>query len=542
MNAISTNMPDQKNELSLEDIEARKRWQELGSEDEKLIIEIGQLVGDKTDDLIETIYSHFLAYPQTKKFFPDEATLKRAQAAQAQYFLRLTKGNYDQKYVLERLRIGSTHYRIGLDMHWYLAAYGRVLSWFCKQLIEHFRSDTKKSHASINALTKIIFFDMSLALDAYFNAKEEAIKQHRDSIAELETGRRITKSILENAPVGIMHLDLDFNYIECNKEFLQIAKVSRREQLIGKNLFSILPYLPKEPFEQVRTTGQPYRQMAAPLNFSDDPDAPVTYWDWASWPIKDEMENISGIVTQFVSATDRVLLQQQREDFVATLSHDLKTPILAANRAIKLLLEGDFGTVSETQSNVLGTIYESNESLYKLVLTLLDVYRYDSGAMQLAMQPHDLCRTINTLVDELQPLAAARNIELSAQLPQSVQEIQCDAAEIKRVIQNLVDNALKFTPAGGSVTIHLQQTLDMITILVNDTGKGIVEEDKPKLFQRFWQAASGGRYYASTGLGLYLCRKIVELHGGRIWCESTLGEGSTFAFFIPMAEGNKQDA
>jgi len=536
MDATPTNISDEKDKHSFEEIEARKRWQELGSEDEKLIAEIDQVVAGKTDDLIKTMYSHFLAFPQTKKFFPDEATLKRAQSAQAQYFLRLTKGNYDQQYVKERLRVGSTHYRIGLDPHWYLGAYGTALSWFRKQVIEHFRNDSKKIYASINALTKIIFFDMGLALEAYFDAKEVAIKHHRDSIADLEIGRRVTKSILENAPVGIVHLDLDFNCIEYNKEFSQITEVSRREQLIGKNLFSIIPYLPREPFERVQTTGQPDRKVAAPLNLSDDPDAAVTYWDWAIWPIKDEMEKISGIVTQFISATDRVLLQQQREDFVATLTHDLKTPILAANRAIKLLIEGDFGTVSETQSTVLETMHKSNESLYTLVQTLLDVYRYDSGAMQLAMEPHDLCRLINTLVDELQPLATAKNIKLSAQLPQLVEPIQCDAAEIRRVIQNLVDNGLKFTPAGGSVTIYLQQTPGMTTIQVKDTGKGIAEEDKPKLFQRFWQAASSGRYYASTGLGLYLCRKIVELHGGRIWCESILGKGSTLAFFIPMAE------
>ncbi len=536
MKAINTFSPDQKKLLSFEDIEARKRWQELGPEDEKLIAEIGQVLADKTDDLIQTMYSHFLAFPQTKKFFPDQATLERAQYAQAQYFLRLTQGNYDQQYVQERLRVGSTHYRIGLDPQWYLGAYRIVLSWFRAKLTEHFQNDSEKIYSLINALTKVTFFDMSLALDAYFYAKEEAIKLHRDSITELETERRVAKSILENAPVGIVHLDLGFNCIQCNKEFLQITEVSERDALIGKNLFSISPYLPKEPFDEVGTTGQPQRKMASPLNLSHDPDAAVTYWDWAVWPIKGEANNISGIVCQFVSATDRVLLQQQREDFVATLTHDLKTPILAANRAIKLLIEGDFGSVSETQSDVLENIHQSNDSLYRLVQTLLDVYRYDSGAKHLEMQPHDLSRTIDNLVEELQPLALAKNIELLTQLPSILQPINCDSDEIRRVIQNLLDNALKFTPAGGRIIVSLEQEPGVTTVQVTDTGKGIAEGDKPKLFQRFWQAASSGRYYASTGLGLYLCRKIVELHGGRIWCESILGKGSTLAFCIPMKE------
>src|SRR5579872_5923514 len=315
------------NNISLQDIEARKLWQEIGPADEVLISEVGQLLADKTDDLIETMYSHFLAFPQTKRFFPDEQILKRAQTAQAQYFLRLTKGNYDELYVKERLHVGSTHYRIGLDPHWYLGAYRLVLSWFRKQITEHFHNDSEKTYSLINALTKVIFFDMSLALDAYFNAKEEAIRQQRDSIAELETGRRVTKSILENAPVGIVHLDLDFNCVECNNEFLQITDAAERDEVIGKNLFSVVPYLQALPFEQVLSSGQPYRKMAGPLNLTHDSTAAVTYWDWVIWPIKDAKGKISGMVKQFVSATDRVLLQQQREDFVATLTHDLKTPI-----------------------------------------------------------------------------------------------------------------------------------------------------------------------------------------------------------------------
>ncbi len=228
-------------------------------------------------------------------------------------------------------------------------------------------------------------------------------------------------------------------------------------------------------------------------------------------------------------------MQQQREDFVATLTHDLKTPILAANRAIKLLMEGDFGAVGESQSRILETIHQSNEALYKLVQTLLDVYRLDSGAKQLCLVEHDLSETITHLVDELQPLALARRVDLSARLPEFARTVLCDVEEIRRVVQNLLDNSLKFTPPGGSISVTLTQSGDVTRVSVQDSGKGISEEDKPKLFQRFWQAAGSGRYYASTGLGLYLCRKIVELHGGVIWCESTLGQGSTFYFTIDSA-------
>ena len=101
------------------------------------------------------------------------------------------------------------------------------------------------------------------------------------------------------------------------------------------------------------------------------------------------------------------------------------------------------------------------------------------------------------------------------------------------MLQNLLDNSLKYTPTGKSVKTTIQQDDHTTTVSVIDTGKGIREDDKPKLFQRFWQAADSGRYYASTGLGLYLCRQIVESHKGQIWCESKPGKGSTFSFSIP---------
>jgi signal transduction histidine kinase len=101
------------------------------------------------------------------------------------------------------------------------------------------------------------------------------------------------------------------------------------------------------------------------------------------------------------------------------------------------------------------------------------------------------------------------------------------------VVQNLIDNSLKFTPSGGKIRVALSQNDDVTTVTVSDTGKGIPPENMVKLFQRFWQAGSSGRYYASTGLGLYLARKIVEAHGGQIYCESEVGKGSQFTVELP---------
>lgn len=518
--------------LSDDEINLRKKWLELSARDESVVVESGPEFDRHIEEMMEDMYSHFLSLPETRAFFPDKETLERARSRQTGYFRRLTGGNYGVDYVRERLQVGLTHMSIGLSPEWYLGAFDRALSWVMKLFLERLKTDPNAYLRVVSAFRKLLFFDMGLAIEAYMSAKEKAILRQRDTIAELETSRRVTKSLLESAPIGIVHLDADFLILECNGEFLTILGTSDRTEALGKDLFELAPHLHRAPFEQVLESGQAFHATAAPLQFSSRKLEAPTYWDWAAWPLRSARGKAGEILAEFTSATERVLLQQQREEFVATLTHDLKTPILAANRAVKLLIEGDFGPVSQPQARILETIYESNEGMYNLVQTLLDVYRYDSGAKEMKLSSYNLAATINRIVTELQPLARSRSVSLESSLPDFPTSVVCDEEEIRRVVQNLIDNALKHTPAGGTIAVRMEQTGEGTTIEVIDTGKGIREEDIPKLFQRFWQDPSSGRYYASTGLGLYLCRKIVELHGGQIWCESKEGRGSTFAFRI----------
>ncbi len=520
--------------LGNEEIELRKRWLQLEPDDESVLRnDIDPLMSGQIDQLIESMYSHFLSFEDTKSFFPDEQTLKRAQSAQKRYFERLTKGDYDAQYVHDRLRVGSTHQRIELDPKWYIGAYNRVCFWMFPKLVEAFHSNSNKLSKGLLALLKVVFFDMGLAIDSYINAKEEAIRKHRDAIRELETEKRVTKSILEGAPIGIVSVDVNFVCLECNEEFVGIVGRDRSD-IIGQSLDQVAPRLRKAIFDEVLHKGVPHRWtadlMALSRAVTDE-----TYWDWAAWPVKDDTGHVIGLVAMFSNATDRVLLQQQREDFVATLTHDLKTPVSATNRAVRFILDGDFGDISESQKEILETILQSNTALYSLVQTLLDVYKFDSGVKEFHIRSCNLAATITQMVTEIMPIAHSVGVELRAELPSNVEEIRCDEEELRRVVQNLLDNSLKYTPSGGSILVSMEQENGTTTIRVTDTGRGVPEENMPKLFQRFWQAGSTGRYYASTGLGLYLCRRIVEGHGGRIWCTSTPGTGSTFTFELPNA-------
>lgn len=541
MNTSDLEGASQLSDLSINEIKLRQKWLEFESIKDSEIQIIDSLIEKHVDELMDSMYEHFLNFEETRTFFPTPQVMERAKAAQKQYFLRLAQGAYDANYVADRLRVGSTHHRIQLDPKWYIGAYNRAVAWLLPLVLAESKKDESAQSVDVaRTLMKLIFFDMGLAIESYIGSKELAIIKHRDAIQELETEKRVTKNILESAPIGIVSLDDSFTCVECNEEFTQLLSVSNTADVLGKSLFELAPLLPKEPFEACKETGNPSQVSADALNFSKDKTIETTYWDWAIWPVKRGDGSTSGTVAMFSNATDRVMLQQQREDFVATLTHDLKTPVSATNRAIKLLLDGDFGELRSEQREILETILHSNTTLYGLVQTLLDVYRFDSGVKEMDIKECNLAGTITQLVTEIMPLAQERRVQLRALLPVDARPIDCDQEEIRRVVQNLIDNSLKFTPPAGTVTVSMSQNDDTTTVHVKDTGKGIPPENMSKLFQRFWQAGSSGRYYASTGLGLYLARKIVEGHGGKIWCESTIGQGSTFCFEVPNSKPAKQ--
>ncbi len=533
MNPHKPRISAQLSELSAHEIELRQQWLEFGTIPPAHIKQVDELLEKHVDELMDFMYEHFLNFEETRSFFPNEQIMNRAKSAQKQYFLRLASGSYDRDYVNNRLGVGLAHHRIELDPKWYIGAYNRAVSWMLPRLTSNDVASQGSNIEVAISLMKLIFFDMGLAIESYIGSKEMAIIQHRDAIRELETERRVTKSILESAPIGIVSLDDRFTCLECNEEFSQLLSFSGTKEILGKPLFDLAPFLCRNAFESVLQTGTPSQFSAEALNFTRDKLSEMTYWDWAVWPVKNLDGTTGGLVAMFSNATDRVQLQQQREDFVATLTHDLKTPVSATNRAIKLILDGDFGEVNGEQREILETVLQSNVTLYGLVQTLLDVYRFDSGVKEMDMRACNLAAVITQLVTEIMPLAQERRVQLQAVLPIDAKEIDCDQEEVRRVVQNLIDNSLKFTPTGGTVKVTMNQDADSTTVAVKDTGKGIPPENMSKLFQRFWQAGSSGRYYASTGLGLYLARKIVEGHGGRIWCESTIGEGSIFSFTLP---------
>lgn len=225
-------------------------------------------------------------------------------------------------------------------------------------------------------------------------------------------------------------------------------------------------------------------------------------------------------------------MERLRDDFVATLTHDLRTPLLAAIQTLKFFLDGSLGNLEDKQKVLLSTMQKSNEDLLGLVNALLEVYKYESGKLSLCKTNFLIKDLVNQCFKELEPLAKNKNIEFNLKTSHDADlTINADRGELRRVIINLCGNAINYTNIGGKVDIEVIEQQGDIIFSVIDNGNGIPQEDIPNLFKRFSQGTNKKRS-TGTGLGLYLSRQIIEAHNGKIWLESKLNKGSQFSFLL----------
>ncbi|MFN6567337.1 hybrid sensor histidine kinase/response regulator [Dendronalium sp. ChiSLP03b] len=251
------------------------------------------------------------------------------------------------------------------------------------------------------------------------------------------------------------------------------------------------------------------------------------------------------------SIDERDEIARQREDFVSRLTHDLRTPLVAADRMLMLFGQGALGTLSPQMQEVITIMARSNLNLLTMVNTLLEVYRFEAGRKTLAFQPVHLAKLLEEVAGELAPLAQAKALSMNLDFSKesTTTTVMGDRLELHRLFTNLVGNAIKFTES-GSVTIRLTAVFlsskirnpelslpstisDYITIEVADTGPGILPEEQAILFERFRQ---GSHKSSGSGLGLYLSRRIVEAHHGTIIVNSELGKGSIFIVSLPIKQ------
>jgi signal transduction histidine kinase len=225
---------------------------------------------------------------------------------------------------------------------------------------------------------------------------------------------------------------------------------------------------------------------------------------------------------------------QHKSEFLANMSHELRTPLNAIIGFSEVLAERMFGEINDKQAEYLSDILESGQHLLSLINDILDLSKIEAGRMELEPTDFALPGAIENALTLVKERAHRRGIALVRTVDERLGMIHADERKVKQVLLNLLSNALKFTPEGGQIDVRARVHDGETEISVTDTGVGIAPDDQEAVFEEFRQVGTASKKVEGTGLGLAISRKFIELHGGRIWVESQLGKGSTFAFTLPL--------
>ena len=228
------------------------------------------------------------------------------------------------------------------------------------------------------------------------------------------------------------------------------------------------------------------------------------------------------------------IASQHKSEFLANMSHELRTPLNAIIGFSEVLSERLFGEINDKQAEYLGDILESGQHLLSLINDILDLSKIEAGRMELELSDFNLPSAIDNALTLVRERAQRRSITLTRNVDERLAMVRADERKVKQVLLNLLSNALKFTPDGGQIDVRAAVNGGVAEVSVRDTGVGIAPEDQEMVFEEFRQVGTASKKVEGTGLGLAISRKFIELHGGRIWVTSQVGQGSTFAFTLPL--------
>jgi signal transduction histidine kinase len=378
-------------------------------------------------------------------------------------------------------------------------------------------------------------------------AELERTNQHLETLVEertrdLQATYQKLQSIVNNTADGILTLSSELEVTSINPAAERWLR--QIDSLANADLFST----PIEKWmKSVTPDGKP-RSLRPLFNLNQAHqvaeiligDAP---FEASIAPLLNQENFEGGFVVVLRDIGARKEIERLRDDFVSTLTHDLRTPLLAAIQTLGFFADGSLGELSPRQQELISMLIQSKRELLGLVNVLLEVYKYESGRQKLIIDTVYPAELIGGIVQELSALAHDREQTLTfapaEDLPPDFLKVRGDKQELKRVFVNLIGNAINFTPKGGHIRVDLSLKPDekkgakpTLQVCVADNGRGIPAQDIPLLFQRFSQGTSKQRS-SGSGLGLYLSRQIVEAHHGQIWVESKEGVGSCFYVTLP---------
>ncbi len=350
------------------------------------------------------------------------------------------------------------------------------------------------------------------------------------------------REVINHIPNIVLVTDVECRILDINQSGLAIVGL-KREEIVGQDCRKIFC---KENPDFYRCRYDELLQQKKPVRFElsgNGITGKVFLVDLI--PVFAQGETLETVIHVFYDLSEKkefeaLMIEKNKElqrisqlksDFTSTISHELRTPLAAMQEGVRLVVAGLAGPLTEDQKKFLGIVRNNLDRLSRLINDLLDIEKMDGTRFHFKTDMHnnDLVSVIRECVSVMAMEAKNWNINLTAELPEEQMNLYCDKDRIQQLFINLMSNAIRYNRDGGSVKVSIQKKNQSAVICVEDTGIGIKDEYKDKIFEKFFQVVEGvPRRPGGTGLGLAVCQSIVELHQGKIWLESTHGKGSKF--------------
>lgn len=347
-------------------------------------------------------------------------------------------------------------------------------------------------------------------------------------LAEKNKSLAIVKSISD----PLIVLDTNYNIILLNNASEDVFNVKENDVLNKHFLEGIKN---GELYDYISNVYKNGYEKSVEKTINLKTDGKDYYFNITSKAIKDRDLNMNGIVLLFQNVTKLKQLEKVKTDFIATISHELKTPLTSIMMGLSLISNEKIGNLSEKQNRILDTIREDGERLSSLVSDLLQLSKIESDKAIFTMQPCSIIGIVENCIKAFYDQAVAKEVNLYYEASDDLPKVLADSDKILWTLNNLVSNALKYINAGDEIFIKISAEASKMVIAVKDTGIGIPDEYQEKIFDKFVQVKGCDLEMRGSGIGLAIAKEIVEAHGGQIWCESKLDIGSTFTFTLPIA-------
>lgn len=359
--------------------------------------------------------------------------------------------------------------------------------------------------------------------------EEVAWKKYNKTLKEKKETEAVIRSIAE----GLVVVDDKGKVVMMNPAAERLLGVSKTNK-IGKH---ITENLGAEQLLSLAKSSEDKEDKEIELISKQDETKKVLR---ASTAVVENEDGLTvGMVSVLSDITKQKELDQLKSNFVANVSHELRTPLVAMEKSISLILSKAAGSLSETQEQFLSIADRNLKRLTLLINDLLDLSKLEAGKMGLRAALSSVEKVIDEAIDGLMIWANAKSINVEKKIQEGLPEVNMDPDRIIQALNNLIGNAIKFTPKNGKILVEavLNRDKERLEVSVSDTGIGIATEDLPKLFNKFYQV--GERVptdIGGTGIGLCVAKEVVELHGGKIWAESEKDCGAKFTFTLPLSD------